>query len=447
MNAQASFSYEEAPLRPFHLRVTVASFGGVFSDGAGLGIVGMALNLATPTLGITPLWMGLLGGASLFGLFLGALLTGPIADRHGRRPVFAWNMLLLALASAAQFFAQSAEQLLVLRLLVGLLLGTDYVVSKALLTEFTPGRFRASVMSSLAVAWAGGYAAAYAAGYAIAHSETFGGPDAWRYMLLASAVPCALIFPLRTALPESPMWLAEHGHTAAAAAVVQKHVGADVQPPPSRPTAPGASHKTRKHLAEVLSPPWGRRSLVACVYFTTSVIPYFAIGTFVNRVLEDLHVEGAAAAGLVYNLAIVLGAIGGLLTIDRMPRRTFLNGTYLLSGGAMLALVLLDQPPTFVSVGLFAIFASVLSASSNLVYVYLPELFPTGLRASGLGLAIASSRVGSAVSTFLLPVIVGAFGIHVALAACVAVLALGGIICFLLAPETRGLGLTGDPAA
>jgi len=447
MNAQASFSYEEAPLRPFHLRVTVASFGGVFSDGAGLGIVGMALNLATPTLGITPLWMGLLGGASLFGLFLGALLTGPIADRHGRRPVFAWNMLLLALASAAQFFAQSAEQLLVLRLLVGLLLGTDYVVSKALLTEFTPGRFRASVMSSLAVAWAGGYAAAYAAGYAIAHSESFGGPDAWRYMLLASAVPCALIFPLRTALPESPMWLAEHGHTASAAAVVQKYVGVDVRPPPSRPAAPGTSHKTRKHLAEVLSPPWGRRSLVACVYFTTSVIPYFAIGTFVNRVLEDLHVEGAAAAGLVYNLAIVLGAIGGLLTIDRMPRRTFLNGTYLLSGGAMLALVLLDQPPTFVSVGLFAIFASVLSASSNLVYVYLPELFPTGLRASGLGLAIASSRVGSAVSTFLLPVIVGAFGIHVALAACVAVLALGGIICFLLAPETRGLGLTGDPAA
>lgn len=443
MNAQAGFSYEDAPLRPFHLRVTVASFGGVFSDGAGLGIVGMALNLATPTLGITPLWMGLLGGASLFGLFLGALLTGPIADRHGRRPVFAWNMLLLALASAAQFFAQSAEQLLVLRLLVGLLLGTDYVVSKALLTEFTPGRFRAGVMSSLAVAWAGGYAAAYGVGYAIAHSEAFGGPDAWRYMLLASAIPCALIFPLRTALPESPMWLAEHGHAAAAAAVVNRYVGGDVQPPPARPVAPTV-RKARKHLAEVLSPPWGRRSLVACVYFTTSVIPYFAIGTFVNRVLEDLHVEGAAAAGLVYNLAIVLGAIGGLLTIDRMPRRTFLNGTYLLSGGAMLALVLLDQPPAFVSVGLFAIFASVLSASSNLVYVYLPELFPTGLRASGLGLAIASSRVGSAVSTFLLPVIVGAFGIHVALAACVAVLALGGIICFALAPETRGLGLSGN---
>ncbi len=443
MNTQASFSYEEAPLRPFHVRVTVASFGGVFCDGAELGIVGMALGAATPSLGLTPLWLGLLGGASLFGLFLGALLTGPLADRLGRRPVYAWNMLLLGLASAAQLFVHSPEQLLVLRLFIGLLLGTDYVVSKALLTEFIPGRYRAGIMSSLAVAWAGGYAAAYAAGFGIAQLDAFGGFEPWRIMLLASAIPCMLIFPLRIGMPESPMWLAARGRNAEAAAVVERHVGSDVLPPPPLVTAP----RTRRHLQEVLSPPWGSRTLVACVYFTTSVIPYFAIGTFVNRVLEDLHVEGAAAAGLVYNLAIVLGAIGGLLTIDRMPRRTFLNGTYLLSGGAMLALVLLDQPPTFVSVALFAIFAGVLSASSNLVYVYLPELFPTSLRASGLGLAIASSRVGSAVSTFLLPVLVGAFGIHVALGACVAVLALGGGICYWLAPETRGLGLAGDTTA
>ena len=72
---------------------------------------------------------------------------------------------------------------------------------------------------------------------------------------------------------------------------------------------------------------------------------------------------------------------------------------------------------------LFVIFAGVLSAASNLVYVYLPELFPTSLRASGIGLAIAASRVGSAVSTFLLPVVVSRYGVHVALGACVAVLA------------------------
>ena len=64
---------------------------------------------------------------------------------------------------------------------------------------------------------------------------------------------------------------------------------------------------------------------------------------------------------------------------------------------------------------LFVVFAGVLSAASNLVYVYLPELFPTSLRASGIGLAIAASRIGSAASTFLLPIVVSRYGVHVAL--------------------------------
>jgi putative MFS transporter len=90
---------------------------------------------------------------------------------------------------------------------------------------------------------------------------------------------------------------------------------------------------------------------------------------------------------------------------------------------------------------LFAVFAGVLSAASNLVYVYLPELFPTDLRASGIGLAIAASRIGSAVSTFLLPIVVASYGVRSALGACVAVLVIGAAVCHRWAPETRHVRL------
>jgi len=437
LSVEAVHAYDEAPLRPFHVRVAVASFGGVFSDGFGLGIIGIALGLAAPQLALTPLWLGLIGGASLAGLFLGALLTGPNADRFGRRPIFAYNMLLLAIFAGAQFFVQSAVQLLALRLVIGFLLGTDYVVSKALLTEFTPCAFRGRIMSTLSVAWAGGFTCAFFVGFAL----TDLGPEAWRWMLLSSVVPCLLILPWRIGLPESPLWLVAQGQVAAATAIVQRCIGRDVAPPVPLPVAPSPVGR----WSQLLSPRWRVRTLVACTFFTCQVIPYFAVGTFVTRVLDALDVGDSFVGGLVYNFSLLFGAVLGLMLVDRMPRRTFLVGSFAITATAMLALIVLDEPGPVTIIVLFAVFACVLSGASNLCYVYLPELFPTDLRASGIGLAIAASRIGSAASTFLLPVVVASMGVRTALAACFVVLATGGLVCYALAPETRNVKL--DAAA
>jgi putative MFS transporter len=110
---------------------------------------------------------------------------------------------------------------------------------------------------------------------------------------------------------------------------------------------------------------------------------------------------------------------------------------------ALLPLLVIDHPHAALIVVLFAIFAGVLSAASNLVYVYLPELFPTHLRASGIGLAIAASRIGSAVSTFLLPVVMSRYGVQATIGACVGVLAFGAVLCHAWAPETRNCALDG----
>jgi putative MFS transporter len=224
-------AYDDAPLQPFHLRICIASTGGVFADGFGLGIIGIALSLAAPQLGLSAVWLGLLGGASLAALFAGALLTGPAADHFGRRWIFAYNMVLAAALSALQFRVGSGAQLLLLRLAIGFLLGTDYVVSKTLLTEFVPRRLRGRILGLLSVAWAGGYACAYAVGFVL----TALGPQSWRWMLLASAVPCLLITPLRITMPESPLWLSNHGRLEHAARIVYAKFGGDIRLPASVP--------------------------------------------------------------------------------------------------------------------------------------------------------------------------------------------------------------------
>lgn len=431
-------AYDDAPLRPFHVCVAIASFGGVFSDGFGLGVIGIALNRATPELQLDAWWLGLLGGASLAGLFFGALGTGPVADRYGRRPVFAGNMLLLAALSALQFAVVSAPQLFALRFLIGLLLGTDYVVSKALLTEFTPTSFRGRIMSTLSVAWAGGYACAYFTGYALADL----GPDTWRWMLATSALPCLAILPLRLVLPESPVWLAAHGRHDEAAAIVARQFGSSVAPP----HVDSAAVATHGKFAQLASPAWRNRTLVASIFFTCQVIPYFALGTFVNRVLDALRVKDSFVGGAAYNLALLAGTVLGLWIVDRLPRRTFLVGSFTITALALLPVVLLARLDASLVVVLFAVFALVLSSVSSLCYVYLPELFPTHLRASGIGVAIAASRVGSAISTFLLPVVVEHYGVRTALGACVVVLAGGALFLQARAPETRGCSIATVPA-
>jgi MFS transporter, putative metabolite transport protein len=424
--------YDEAPLRPFHLRIALASSGGVFSDGFGLGIIGISLSHAAALLRLSPVWMGLLGGASLFGLFAGALCTGPVADRFGRRPIFAYNMAILCLLSALQGFIGSALELLLLRLAIGFVLGTDYVVSKALLTEFVPRRLRGRALGFLSIAWAGGYACAYVVGFALGDA----GPNSWRWMLLTGTLPCLLVLPLRLGMPESPRWLISHGRVAAAAAVVRQFLGSEVAPPAQAPTPPRGGR-----WQQLFSARWRLRTGVACAFFTCQVIPYFALGTFVSQVMSAMHVTSGYVGGLFYNLALLLGAVAGLIVVDRLSRRAFLIGSFGITAVSLGVLSLCPQLPSWAMTTLFAVFAGVLSAASNLVYVYLPELFPTDLRASGIGLAIACSRTGSAFSTFLLPIIVESWGVRSALNACVVVLAVGAIVCHRWAPETRHLPL------
>ncbi|MCR6487445.1 MFS transporter [Amycolatopsis sp. OK19-0408] len=429
----AVVAYEDAPLTRFHLRVGIAGTGGQFSDGFILGIIGIALASASNALGLTPLWVGLLGAATLAGLFAGAVVMGPIADRIGRRHVFAWDMLVFAGLSALQFFVQNPAQLLILRLLLGLVLGADYVVSKSLVTEHAPRRYRGRLMSVLAVAWAAGYVFAYLAGFLLSGT----GSDAWRYMLALSALPALLILGLRIGVPEAPLWLAQHGRDAEAAAVVRRHLGDDVRPPAPVPAAP------KQGMRALFGPAHRRRTAVGALFYVCQVIPFFALGTFTPQVMGALGVTGKLAAGALYNAFLLAGAVVGLLLIDRVSRRFFLIGTFLLGGGLLAGLTVFADVSPVLAVALFTAFAFVLAAAVNLEFVYPPELFPTALRASGVGVAVAASRLGSAASTFLLPVVADGYGMTTALAGCVVVLLAGALICWAWAPETSADTLTG----
>lgn len=431
MNRQVNF--EDLPLRRFHIRTVFSGTGGQFSDGFLLGIIGIAVSMATVPLKLDAVWLGLLGAASLAGLFIGSVIAGPVADRFGRKLIFNYDMLIFAAVSGLQYFVTSPDQLLILRLLLGLVLGFDYVASKSLVTEFAPKRYRGRLLSILAAAWAGGYVVAYLAGFLMKDIGT----DAWRLMLAISGLPALLILPFRMGIPESPIWLVARNRISEAEQIVKDKFGDNVSLPVFKT---GASTAKKGAFSELFSKGWRKNTWVGCVFYTCQVIPFFALGTFSPEVLKALNVQDKFTGGLIYNALLMTGAIAGLMLIDKIPRRKFLVGTFYMSAVGLCVLAFADLGTTG-TVMAFGFFACVLAAAVNLEFVYPPELFPTHLRASGIGVAVASSRFGSAFATFMLPIGVQNFGIHAALGFCVTVLLFGGIFCHLFAPETSNQDL------
>lgn len=427
-------AFDDVPLRRFHLLVATAGAGGQFSDGYILGIIGISVVSAADALALSPLWLGLIGAGSLVGLFIGSLLTGPLADRVGRRRIFAYDMVVFAVLSVLQFWVDAGWQLLLLRLALGLALGADYVVSKSLVSEFVPRRTRGRVLAVLGVAWAVGYASAYFVGFLLRST----GPEAWRWMLISSAVPAAAFMLLRMLVPESPRWLVQQGRIELARDLVTRKLGADTALPEVTPVTPGAPHAWRQLLSRQLR----SRTLIGCLFYTCQVLPGFALSTFVPRVLDALGVKGSFAGGAIYNVFIVAGGVVGMLVIDHIRRRSMLIGGFIGAAVMLAPLAVVPNLSGWLVITLLALYALVHTASAKLEFVYPQELFPTEVRASGVGLSVAASRLGSSASTSLLPVVLAAFGIRVVVLLCLTVYLIGALGSWLWAPETGRRHLT-----
>lgn len=114
---------DDLPLNGFHCRIAALTFGAHLTDGYVLGVVGYAIIQLTPAMQLTPLMAGMIGGSALLGLFLGSLVLGWVSDYIGRQKIFTFSFVLITIASFLQFFATMPEQLIVLRILVGIGLG------------------------------------------------------------------------------------------------------------------------------------------------------------------------------------------------------------------------------------------------------------------------------------------------------------------------------------
>jgi MFS transporter, putative metabolite transport protein len=423
---------ERARFSRFHLKVTVYSAGGMFCDGYLLGIVAPALAAYGRQHTVSPLWSGLIGASALIGLFLGSIVFGWLTDRVGRQTMYLADLAIFVVGSLAQAAVTEVVWLFVLRLLLGIAIGADYAISPTLLAEFAPRRHRGWMMSSLNVVWTLGYVASFGAGYLLSGL----GSDAWRWMLASSAVPALIVALLRLGTPESPRWLVRHGRTAEALRVLRTYVD-----PNAGVDDLAADAEDRASYRSLLRRGLRGRVLFGGLFWCCQVVPYFALFTFLPQVLAALRIEGDLAQSVLVNVFLLAGAVVGMVVVNRMNRRPFVLGSFALLTVLTAALGLWTGAPAAAVVALFGAFAFVVSAAQSLALVYPSELFPTGVRASGVGVVTAFSRIGAAVGTFVLPLAVAGLGVHLTTLIAAGVLFAGWGISAVWAPETRTMAL------
>ncbi|MPY56844.1 MFS transporter [Streptomyces spongiae] len=432
-------SLDDAPVSPFHRRIMAVAMGGPFCDGYLLGVMGVALSLITPALALDTLWTGLIAASVLVGVFVGGAVFGPITDRVGRHLMYVLNLAAFVVFSALQFFVTEAWQLMVLRLLIGIAIGADYPIASALTTELVPRRMRGPALSALVLAWWVGYGVSYWVGWAL----TGLGPDSWRWMLASGVVPALVFLVFRAGIPESPRWLASRGRIGEAKAVVRKHLGQDIDTgdllTETRQEQRGGSGLG--NLVEVFRRGYTVPVVFCSVFWICQVAPAFAVRSFQPQMLSAFGVGATYGASALITTIAVAGIALGLVVVNRIGRRSLLISTFVCINVSLIALAVLPLHWAFAVVALFAAFQFFEAAGSGLQFVYPSELFPTDLRATGVGIATAMSRVGSATSTFLLPIAAEDLGVRGTLGVAVAITLVGLVVSYFLAPETKDLGL------
>jgi len=429
---RAQRTIDDVEMSPFLRKVVLFSSGGSFLDGYALSIIGVALVQLGPALGLTATDQAMIGAASLAGIFVGSILAGRLTDGLGRRTMFILDVTAIGVTSLASVFVASPWQLIVLRLLLGFFVGADYPIATSLITEFVPRRARATGMGVVSIAWYVGATAAAFVGFALVDVAS-----GWRWMLGSAALPCLFLLVGRRDIPESPRWLARRGRIEAARATVHRVYGEDVELDDEQPVT------TR--FAAVFRAGYARRVVYLGVLILCQVVPMYAMYTFGPQILEAFGLGSDRMSILgeaLISVFFIVGSVPAMFWLNSLGRRPLLVGSLALMAVGLLVPGVAPAAPAAVVVVAFAVYAFFSGGPGILQWLYPNELFPTEVRATAVGVAIAISRIGVVISTYGLPLFLAAFGIGPTMLVGAGLLVVALVWSVVDAPETRHLTLT-----
>jgi MFS family permease len=490
-SATAFAALDDSRITRFQWKIMLVSGMGFFTDAYDLFVIGIVVVLIKPEWGLSAGQVSLVNSVTLAASAVGAIVFGRIADILGRKRIYGYEVLILALGALASSLSPNIWWLLVFRAILGIGIGGDYPVSATIMSEYSGKKSRGK-MVGLVFAMQG---AGLVVGPLLAAALLASGLSSnitWRVLLAAGAIPGLAVFYLRRQIHETPRFAAAGGAAEEAeAAIAAATHGASA--PPARPApagpaaaaapaagapAPGTGPADPGTAADRAvpgpRPPSGeskaRNPQGALEGFRTLVryprMLAWLIGAAGAWALLDFCYYGNTistpeilallnpGASLLHNTLVQLGifvifAVPGYITAILLLDKTGRKRIQILGFGVMaLMFVLIGAIPAVTAYALPFILLYGISyyftqfGPNTTTFVYPAEIFPVDVRTTAHGVAAGAGKLGAFAGAFLFPdMLASSLGIRGAEIVAGMVAVAGLLLTLFLLPEPKGRSL------
>jgi MFS transporter, putative metabolite:H+ symporter len=485
-NATIAERIERLPLGRFHRRfIALVSLGNFFDlyDIFIVAYIGAALQQSGF---LTLRQFTFFVAAGFLGMFVGTVVFGMGSDRMGRRSAFVLLLLIYSVFTFADAFAPTAGWLIALRFFAGVGIGAEIVVIDTYVTEVVPGRARGRYVAITQVA--GFCAVPVAAVLSRVLVPTHFWMSGWRWVMVIGASGALLTWWFRRRLPESPRWLESRGRVAEADAVMSGLEGESFstdrrsgewlvtsgekeeknraaaeteQVPAEAKVQPGSFASLRmtqnkermtneeslvKHEAERASfwelwrRPYLSRTVMLVIFQALQTIGFYGFANWAPTFLLKRGVSLLHSLEYTLLIALVspLGPLLAAFTSDRMERKWTIVVLALLVAGLGLGFGNSIAPVAVVGFGALLTLANYWFSAA--FHAYQAELFPTRLRATGVGFTYSWSRLSAAFTSILIGAVL-VHGVPAVFAVLAVAMILVAVVVGVMGPRTNGLVL------
>ncbi|MCJ8014282.1 MFS transporter [Paenibacillus sp. KQZ6P-2] len=387
-----------------------AGFSWLF-DAMDVGIISFIVTALALDWKLSPQEVGILTSMNSLGMVFGAAAAGYLADRFGRKKVLLWTLLIFSVASGLSALASSFWVLCLLRFITGIGLGGELPVASTLVSESMPASQRGRAVVLLESFWAGGWLVAALISYFLI--PTYG----WQIAFVIGALPALYALYLRRAIDDSPVYKSNQNQV--------------------------ASISFSSKLSSIWTSKHSRTTLMLWILWFSVVFSYYGMFLWLPSVMtmKGFSLIKSFEYVLIMTIAQLPGYFTAAYFIEKFGRK-FVMITYLVLTAVSAAWFgIADSAGMLIAAGICLSFFN-LGAWGGL-YAYTPELYPTSIRSTGVGLATSVGRIGGVIAPFLVGYMVQhQVQISTIFMMFFVIILIGAIGVLLLGTETKGRELT-----